>query len=117
MDAKQTTPSAKRSTAAAVFKSHHIVRNADIVDVASDASLYCGTETETDTIATHSKSQSQSQSHLQLQLHSQPQPTPRAAPRAASATAVNPPTPKPRQAVKPSKGSSIILTWFQFWPS
>ncbi|XP_017854915.2 protein spire isoform X5 [Drosophila busckii] len=97
----------KRSTAAAVFKSHHIVRNADIVDVASDASLYCnsgsgsgsssrsssGSETEhaMETVATP-ESDSQTQS--------QPQPTPRAAPRALN---TNPPTPKPRQAVKPTK--------------
>lgn len=106
MDAKQqTTPSAKRSTAAAVFKSHHIVRNADVVDVASDASLYCGNETETEAVLA---------AQLPLQLHSQsqpqPQPTPRAAPRAAAAAnAVNPPTPKPRQAVRTSKGSKQIV--------
>ncbi|XP_064535450.1 protein spire isoform X2 [Drosophila montana] len=100
---QQTTPSAKRSTAAAVFRSHHVVRNADVVDVASDASLYCGPETETETVAA-TQFQSQSPLQSQPQSQSQPQPTPRAAPRAAAtATAVNPPTPKPRQAVRISK--------------
>lgn len=132
MDAKQqTTPSAKRSTAAAVFKSHHIVRNADVVDVASDASLYCGSETETETVLAAQlpmQSESQPQSQLQSQSQSQPQPTPRAAPRAAAAAAtnaVNPPTPKPRQAVRTSKGSKqitvvaahIALTWFPYLAS
>ncbi|KAL7740750.1 hypothetical protein ACLKA6_012365 [Drosophila palustris] len=98
MDAKAkttTTPSGKRTTAASVFKSHHVVRNADIVDVASDASLYCGgNETENETLAAQQQQQQQEQ---------QPQPTPRAAPRVAATTnAVNPPTPKPRQAVKSS---------------
>ncbi|KAM8717964.1 hypothetical protein ACLKA7_004637 [Drosophila subpalustris] len=102
MDAKAkttTTPSGKRTTAASVFKSHHVVRNADIVDVASDASLYCGgNETENETLAAQQQQQQQQQ-----QQEQQPQPTPRAAPRVAATTnAVNPPTPKPRQAVKSS---------------
>lgn len=110
-----TTPSGKRSTAAAVFKSHHVVRNADIVDVASDASLYCGgTENEIETDAQQQQQQhavaattQQEQQQQQQPQQLQPQPTPRAAPRAAGAVNA-PPTPKPRQAVKSSsKGSTI----------
>lgn len=122
----QTTPGGKRSTAASVFKSHHVVRNADIVDVASDASLYCGgTENETETDTQHAATPQQ---QLQLQQQqqqqtSQPQPTPRAAPRASSCAAVNvpqaapTPTPKPRQAVKSSKGSSSfdLLYFYSGW--
>lgn len=107
-----TTPSGKRSTAAAVFKSHHVVRNADIVDVASDASLYCGgTENEIETDAQQQQQQhavaATTQQQQQLPQQLQPQPTPRAAPRAAGAVNA-PPTPKPRQAVKSSsKGRTI----------
>ncbi|XP_034667988.1 protein spire isoform X4 [Drosophila subobscura] len=90
MDSKPGMPSAKRSTAASVFKSHHVVRAVDVVDVGSDASLYCGSDGDSNLCQSEPK----------------PQPTPRAAPRAtASSTAAvpNPPTPKPRQAVKSSK--------------
>ncbi|KPU73429.1 uncharacterized protein Dana_GF14534, isoform D [Drosophila ananassae] len=96
MDAKP----AKRSTAASVFRSHHVVRDADLVDIGSDASLFCGSDGES-TATPQSQSQGISAAHPG-QDSEQPQPTPRAAPR-ATAAANNPPTPKPRQAIKPSK--------------
>ncbi|XP_030383411.1 protein spire [Scaptodrosophila lebanonensis] len=93
-----TTARKKSVTAASVFKSHHIVRESDIVDVASDASLYCGADASADALIATEEGEPTTQSHAQ------PQPTPRAAPRVAAAStgsATNPPTPKPRQAVKP----------------
>ncbi|KAI8043395.1 hypothetical protein M5D96_004727 [Drosophila gunungcola] len=83
----------KRSTAAAVFRSHHMPRESDLVDIGSDASLYCESSQTTSTTPNPNASADQDLE--------QPQPTPRAAPRASASN--NPPTPKPRQAIKSSK--------------
>jgi len=93
---------AKRSTAASVFRSHHMPRESDLVDIGSDASLYCGSDGESSQ-ATATSTSNQNAGYHPGQDLDQPQPTPRAAPRASSSN--NPPTPKPRQAVKSSKGS------------
>ncbi|XP_016942458.3 protein spire isoform X7 [Drosophila suzukii] len=91
---------AKRSTAASVFRSHHMPRESDLVDIGSDASLYCGSDGESSQATATSTHNPNAGSHPGQDLD-QPQPTPRAAPRASSSN--NPPTPKPRQAVKSSK--------------
>ncbi|XP_016994272.2 protein spire isoform X5 [Drosophila takahashii] len=87
---------AKRSTAASVFRSHHMPRESDLVDIGSDASLYCGSDGD----ASQATSSSTPNPNAGQDL-GQPQPTPRPAPRASSSN--NPPTPKPRQAIKSSK--------------